>query len=82
SAPKTAEGAAAILSETWIDSKEMTFDAFREYLKTWSAYKAWKDAHEDDIDIIDAYFDKHQQRFGISGNSNVTVSWPQFAIIA
>ncbi|KAJ1856305.1 trans-aconitate methyltransferase 1 [Coemansia sp. RSA 486] len=83
--PTAASAAAnniAILPETWIDSKAMSFDAFRAYLKTWSAYKAWKDAHPEDRDIIDAYFDKHQQEFGISGDNNVTVTWPLFAIVA
>ncbi|KAJ2724702.1 trans-aconitate methyltransferase 1 [Coemansia sp. Benny D115] len=73
---------AIVLPETWIDSKSMFVDGFRASLKTWSAYKSWKDVHQHDVDIIDAYFDKHQEEFGIQGDDDVVIEWPQFAVVA
>ncbi|KAI8326476.1 S-adenosyl-L-methionine-dependent methyltransferase [Martensiomyces pterosporus] len=70
------------LPDKWIDSKDMPLDGFRAYLKTWSAYKAWKDAHPNEEDILDAYFDKRQQDLGKDGNEQVTIEWPHFAIVA
>ncbi|KAI9501860.1 trans-aconitate methyltransferase 1 [Coemansia spiralis] len=72
------------LPEPWIDSKTMSFDQFRAYIKTWSSYKAWKDAHPPPIeDILDSYFDKKQQELRSLGQKEeVTVEWPQFAIVA
>ncbi|KAJ1668433.1 hypothetical protein IW140_000262 [Coemansia sp. RSA 1813] len=73
-----------VLSETWIDSKDMTLSEFRAYLKTWSAYKAWKDANPMSNDILDAYFNEKQDELQKHGQSEetATVEWPHFAIVA
>ncbi|KAJ2787983.1 trans-aconitate methyltransferase 1 [Coemansia interrupta] len=74
--------AAAVFPEPWIDSKTMSLDDFRSYLKTWSAYKAWKDVFPVEVDIIDSYFNEYQRTHSLQGNVLVTVEWPHFAIIA
>ncbi|KAJ1725484.1 trans-aconitate methyltransferase 1 [Coemansia erecta] len=74
--------AVSVLPESWIDSKTMLLDDFRSYLKTWSAYKAWKDVYPAEDDIIDSYFNEHQRTHGLQGSREVTVEWPHFAIIA
>ncbi|KAJ2377439.1 trans-aconitate methyltransferase 1 [Coemansia sp. RSA 2603] len=72
----------SVLPDSWIDSKTMSFDDFRSYLKTWSAYKAWKDVYPTKDDIIDSYFDEYQLTHGLQGNREVVVEWPHFAIVA
>ncbi|KAJ1962049.1 trans-aconitate methyltransferase 1 [Dipsacomyces acuminosporus] len=71
-----------VLPESWIDSKSMVLDGFRAYLKTWSGYKAWKDKHPNDADIMDTYFDERQKELGKNGDDEVTIDWPHFAIAA
>ncbi|KAJ2542946.1 trans-aconitate methyltransferase 1 [Coemansia sp. RSA 1933] len=73
-----------VLSEPWIDSKDMSFSGFRAYLKTWSAYKGWKDANASRDDILDAYFDEKQRELRKSGQSEeaIAVEWPHFAVVA
>ncbi|KAJ2441379.1 hypothetical protein GGF42_007314 [Coemansia sp. RSA 2424] len=77
----SSQGLTALL-EPWIDSRTMTLDEFRAYVKTWSSYKSWKDEHPHDADIVDGFFDKQQSMLGISGGSEVEIEWPHFAIIA
>ncbi|KAJ2611361.1 hypothetical protein GGF44_006158 [Coemansia sp. RSA 1694] len=77
----SSQGLTALL-EPWIDSRTMTLYEFRAYVKTWSAYKSWKDEHPHDADMVDGFFDKQQSMSGISGSSEVEIEWPHFAIIA
>ncbi|KAJ2448310.1 trans-aconitate methyltransferase 1 [Coemansia sp. RSA 2336] len=71
-----------VLPESWIDSKSMSLDTFREYLKTWSAYKKWKDENPAAADIIDGYFDSAQAQHSLTGQDTAQVEWPHFAIVA
>ncbi|KAJ1909382.1 trans-aconitate methyltransferase 1 [Coemansia sp. RSA 455] len=71
-----------VLPESWIDSRTMPLDGFRAYMKTWSAYKSWKDQHPHDADIIDTFFDEQQSALGKSGSEEVKIEWPHFAIVA
>ncbi|KAJ2485194.1 trans-aconitate methyltransferase 1 [Coemansia sp. RSA 2320] len=70
------------LPGSWIDSKSMTLDGFRDHLKTWSAYKAWKDKHPSDADIVDKYFGQQLCVLGKTGSEVVEIEWPHFAIVA
>ncbi|KAJ2751463.1 trans-aconitate methyltransferase 1 [Coemansia pectinata] len=71
-----------VLPESWIDSRTMTLGGFRAYVKTWSAYKSWKDKHPHDADIIDTFFDEQQGALGKSSSDEVKIEWPHFAIVA
>ncbi|KAJ2741435.1 trans-aconitate methyltransferase 1 [Coemansia sp. BCRC 34301] len=69
-----------VLPEPWIASKTMLLDDFRAYVKTWSAYKSWRDKHPHDADMVDDFFDKQQYLLGILGSNEVVIEWPHFAI--
>ncbi|KAJ2055822.1 hypothetical protein GGI17_006504 [Coemansia sp. S146] len=71
-----------VLPESWIDSRTMALGGFRAYVKTWSAYKSWKDKHPHDADIIDTFFDEQQGTLGKSSSDEVKIEWPHFAIVA
>ncbi|KAJ2861192.1 hypothetical protein GGI22_002516 [Coemansia erecta] len=84
--PKDLAGGVAeitVLREPWIDPKSMTFSEFRAYLKTWSAYKAWKDANPTSKDVLDACFDGKQAELQKNGQSEemTTIEWPHFGIV-
>ncbi|KAJ2851410.1 hypothetical protein IWW36_001178 [Coemansia brasiliensis] len=72
----------AVLPEPWIDSKSTSLDTFREYLKTWSAYKKWKDENPSSTDIIDSYFDNAQAQHSLTGQETIQIEWSHFAIVA
>ncbi|KAI9481909.1 trans-aconitate methyltransferase 1 [Coemansia sp. RSA 989] len=72
----------SILPEPWIDSKSTSLDTFREYLKTWSAYKKWKDENPATADIIDNYFDSAQAQHSLTGQETAQIEWSHFAIVA
>lgn len=69
-----------VLAVPWMDDSEMTLGELISYVKTWSSYKNWLDAHTGEEDVVDVFF--RQKCPSLTLDSVVHVQWPHSVFIA
>jgi ubiquinone/menaquinone biosynthesis C-methylase UbiE len=58
-----------------IIQKEMPFESYGQYVKTWSSYHRWKDAHKCEPDIADMYLEELQAKMNWTPRTTVKMEW-------